>query len=64
MSKKVYLEPIKGFFPNFNQKKTNISCSLILTPTCAYQGVWKVSFSEKFAYVLDEWSLEKSRKIF
>ena len=52
----------KVFFLNFNQRKTNISCSLILTPTCAYQGVWKVSFSEKFAYVLGEWSLEKSRK--
>ena len=30
---------------------------LISTRTCAYQGVRNVSFSENFAYVLNEWSL-------
>ena len=34
-------------------RKTNISNPLILTSTCAYQGVRKVSFSENFAYVLN-----------
>ena len=34
--------------------KTNISYPLIRTRTCAYQGVKNVSFSEDFAYVLNE----------
>ena len=33
-------------------RKTNISNPLIHTPTCAYQGGRKVSFSENFADVL------------
>ena len=38
-------------------EKTNISCRLIRTRTCAYQGVRNVSFSENFAFVLNKWSL-------
>ena len=38
-------------------RKTNISYPLIRTPTCAYQGVRNVSFSENFAYVLHEWTI-------
>ena len=38
-------------------RKINISYPLIRTRTCAYQGVRNVSFSENFAYVLNEWSL-------
>ena len=38
-------------------EKTNVSYPLIRTRTCAYQGVRNVSFSENFAYVLNEWSL-------
>ena len=32
-----------------------ISYTLISTPTCLYQGVRNVSFSENFAYALNEW---------
>ena len=39
-------------------RETNISYPLIRTSTCAYQGVRNVSFSENFAYVLNEWSLK------
>ena len=28
--------------------------------TCAYQGVWNVSFSENVAYVLNEWPIWKT----
>ena len=35
-------------------QKTNISYLLIRTRTSAYQGVRNVSFSEKFASVLNE----------
>ena len=35
-------------------KKTNISNPLIRKRTCAYQGVRNVSFSEIFAFVLNE----------
>ena len=35
-------------------RKTNISNPLIRTRTFAYQGVRNVSFSENFAYVLNE----------
>ena len=38
-------------------RKTNISYPLIRTRTCTYQGVRNVSFSENFAYVVNEWSL-------
>ena len=38
-------------------EKTSISYSLIRTCKCEYQGVRNVSFSEIFAYVLNEWSL-------
>ena len=38
-------------------KKTNISYLLICIRTCAYQAVRNVSFSEDFAYLLNEWSL-------
>ena len=38
-------------------KRTTISYRLIRTPRCAYQGIGNVSFSENFAYVLNEWSL-------
>ena len=41
--------------PNF--PITNIFYPLIRTRTCAYQGVKNISFSEKFAYVINEWSL-------
>ena len=37
-----------------NFLKTNVSYPLIHTRTCAYQGVRNVSFSENFAYVLNE----------
>ena len=40
-----------------NFPKTNISDPLIHTRMCAYQGVRNVSFSENFAYVLNEWPL-------
>ena len=40
-----------------NIRKTNISYPLIRTLTCAYQKVRKVSFSNSFAYTLNEWSL-------
>ena len=40
-------------------RKTNISYPLILKRTCAYQGVRNVSFSENFASVLNEWSLNR-----
>ena len=42
-----------------NFPKTNISNPLILTRTCAYQGVRNVSFSENFAYVLNGWPSSK-----
>ena len=42
-------------------RKTNISYSLIRTRTCVYQGVRNVSFSENFAYQLNEWSLYKNK---
>ena len=35
--------------------KNNMSYPLIRTRTCAYQGVRNVSFSENFAYVLNEY---------
>ena len=35
-------------------EKTSISYSLIRTRKCEYQGVRNVSFSEIFAYVLNE----------
>ena len=39
-------------------RKTNISPPpLIRTRTCAYQGVRNGSFSESFAYILNEWPL-------
>ena len=38
-------------FAKFSEKLT------FLKHTCAYQGVWNFSFSEIFAYVLNEWSL-------
>ena len=37
-----------------NFRKANISYTLIRTRTCVYQGVRNVSFSECFAYVLNE----------
>ena len=36
-------------------EKINIFCPQIRTPTCAYQGVRNVSFSDNFAYLLNEW---------
>ena len=36
-------------------QKTNISNPLIRTRTCVYQEVRNVSFSENFAYGLNEW---------
>ena len=42
----------KNFF-----RKTNISYPLMRRRTCAYQGVRNVSFSENFAYALNEWPL-------
>ena len=41
-------------------RKTIISCLLIRTRTCAYQGVKNVSFPENFAYALNESSLSKT----
>ena len=41
--------------------KTNVSYPLIRTHTCAYQGVENVSFSENFAYVLNEQPLMQIR---
>ena len=35
-------------------KKTNISYPLIHTRTSSYQAIRKISFSQKFAYVLNE----------
>ena len=40
--------------PDF--RKTNTSYPLIDTRTCAYHGVRNINFSEKFVYVLNEWS--------
>ena len=37
-----------------NFPKTNISYPLIRTRACAYHGVRNFSFSENFAYVLNE----------
>ena len=37
--------------------KANISYPLIHTLTCVYHGVKNFSFSENFAYLLNEWSL-------
>ena len=37
-------------------EKTNIFYPLISTRTCAYQEVRNISFSENFAYILNEWS--------
>ena len=34
-------------------RKTNISYPLIRTPSCTYQGVRNVSFSENVPYVLN-----------
>ena len=34
--------------------ETNISCLLIRTSTCAYQGVGNVSFSENITHVLND----------
>ena len=45
-------------------KKTNISYHLIRTLTCAYQRVGNVSFSEYFAYALNEWSLARFKEAF
>ena len=36
--------------------RKNISYPLICTRTCTYQGIRNVSFSENFAYLLNEWS--------
>ena len=46
-------------FKKYFQKilSPNISYPLTSTHTCAYQGIRNVSFSENFAYVLNEWSL-------
>ena len=46
-----------GIFWNSDQKFSRN----IFTPssTCTYQGVRNVSFSENFAYVLNEWTLIK-----
>ena len=41
---------VRKIFP-----KTNISNPPIRTRTCAYQGVWNVSFSENFTYVSNGW---------
>ena len=38
-----------------NFPEVNISYSLICTCTCEYQEVRNVSFSENFAFVLNEW---------
>ena len=40
-------------------RKTKISYPIIRTPMCMYQRVRNVSFSENFAYVLNECSLIK-----
>ena len=40
-------------------RKTNISYPQIRTRTYAYQGVRNISFSENFAYVLNEWSSDE-----
>ena len=43
----------------------NISYSLISTRTCTYQVVTKVSSSDNFAYILNEWSFRKySQELF
>ena len=34
-----------------------------LVRSCAYQGVRNVSFSENFAYVLNEWSLMRRERV-
>ena len=45
-----------------NFSKTTISHPLIRTLTFAYQGVRNVSFSENFAYVLNEWSFYANQR--
>ena len=37
-------------------RKTNTSYPLVCTRMFAYEGVRNVSFSENFAYILNEWS--------
>ena len=51
------------YFNKFNGHVTNLSFSTyakfseeLTLRECAYQGVRNVRFSEKFAYVLNEWS--------
>ena len=39
-------------------RETNISYCLIRTGTSAYQGIRNVSFSENFAYVINQWTLK------
>ena len=51
--KKASLETRKTVWDAKISRKTNISNPLIRTPTCAYQGVRDVTFSEDFAYVLN-----------
>ena len=45
----------------WNSPKTNISYTLICKRKCVNQGI-RPSFSEDFAYVLNEWSLKGYNK--
>ena len=48
-------------FANFSEKRAFLT-PLIRTPACAYQEVRNARFSEKFAYVLNGWSLMVQNK--
>ena len=47
----------------FSQKLTFLTSYVSRVRTCAYQGVRSVSFSENFAYVINEWSRTLNLKI-
>ena len=44
-------------------RKTNLPWTLIRIRTGAFQEVRNISFSEKFVYVFNEWSLDKNPKL-
>ena len=50
----IHLVRTQFYFFFFFFEKTNIFYPLISTRTCAYQEVRNISFSENFAYILNE----------
>ena len=59
-STKILLEVIHSVRTQNFPKNYYSSYLLICTRTCVYQGVRNHSFTENFAYVLNEWSLTQS----